>query len=184
MRINSVVNRPFLAVQGGDELSEARSSFQGLGRALASGNLSEGKEALTQLQKHAPAHAARGNDPISKKMDALTTAVDSGDLQSARDAYAEIKKTMSQRPPPGTDRAGGSSTPPPGGPPPGGANKPPSSTDSPNLNKVYDTKDANKDGTVSWQEDQDYHLIHPDKVNGASTTARIASDRGKLDAVA
>jgi hypothetical protein len=49
--------------------------------------------------------------------------------------------------------------------------------------------DANKDGTVSWKEEQDYYLKHPDEAKKASpaansATVKIDSDQGLIDATA
>jgi hypothetical protein len=44
--------------------------------------------------------------------------------------------------------------------------------------------DTNKDGTVSWKEEQDYYSKHPEKAGQSSKTLKIDSDRGVLDALA
>ena len=44
--------------------------------------------------------------------------------------------------------------------------------------------DANKDGTVSWKEEQDYLQKHPETADTDSTTSKIDSDRGLIDVVA
>ncbi len=158
---------------------------QDLGKALESGNLSDAKEALEQLQTNAPAQAKNNSNPMSAKMEALSKAVESGDLKAAQEAYADIKKTMSQRPSGGGGRAGGAGGPPPGGGvPPSGAGKSSDTSETSDSSKVYDPKDANKDGTVSWKEEQDYNLKHPEKADKTPTTLKMDSDRGVLDALA
>jgi hypothetical protein len=62
-------------------------------------------------------------------------------------------------------KMGGKGGKPPGGmPPSGGAPKAAApGTSSSNSNKIYDKKDTNKDGTVSFQEELDYDLKHPEE---------------------
>jgi hypothetical protein len=72
--------------------------FQNLGSALNSGNLSDAKTALSQLQQNAPPGAANSNNPMSQQIDSLTKAINSGDLKSAQSAYSNIQKAMSQGP--------------------------------------------------------------------------------------
>jgi len=178
MQISSVTSGASSALQGNDKFAKIKQSFNNLGSALESGNLSDAKAALEELQKNAPKQASDPSNPMSQKMDALSKAIDSGDLKAAQDAFADIKKTMSQRP------AGRPSGPPPGGAAPsGGARKTSGTQDSSSSNKVYDKMDANKDGTVSWKEKQDYAQQHPDWTK-AGSTAKIDSDRGVIDALA
>ncbi len=186
MQISSITSRTSPAVQESDGFAKVKQAFQDLGKALESGNLSDAKEALAQLQKSAPAQASKGDAPLNAKMEALSKAVGSGDLKAAQDAYTDIKKTVSERPAASGGSAGG---PPPGGAPPGGAGKSSSAGGSSSSNKVYDKMDANKDGTVSWQEEQDYYQKHPEAVKATSTTAnsttvKINSDKGLIDATA
>jgi hypothetical protein len=177
MQISSVTSGASSVLQGNDRFAKLKQSFNNLGSALESGNLSDAKAALEELQKNAPKQASNASSPMSQKMDALSKAIDSGDLKAAQDAFADIKTTMSQRPP------GHPSGPPPGGPPPGGAGKTSGTQDSSDSDKVYDKMDVNKDGTVSWKEKQDYVQQHPDSGNAGSTT-KIDSGRGALDALA
>ena len=185
MQINPITSSPFQAAQGSDRFAKMKQSFENLGSALDSGNLSDAKDALAQLEKNAPAQGGQKNNPLSAKIETLNKAVDSGDLKAAQDAYADIKKTMSQGPRGGGGRAGGASGPPPGGAhPSGGGDKASGTASSSDSNTVYDKKDANKDGTVSWKEEQDYDLKHPDEAKKAATTAKVDSDRGVIDALA
>jgi hypothetical protein len=173
MNISSVSSRPHAALQGSDGFAKAKQSFQALGNALDAGNLTDAKSALAQLQANAPAQARSDKNPMSAKMEALNKAVESGDLKAAQQAYAEIKTTMSQRPMGGGQRAGGAGGPPPGGAPPGGAGKTSAKSESSDSSKVYDPADADKDGTVSWKEKQDYKLKHPEQTDGTSTTSKL-----------
>jgi len=165
-------------MQGSDRFAKIKQSFNNLGSALESGNLSDAKTALTELQKNAPKQAADASNPMSQKMDTLSKAIDSGDVKAAQSAYADIKQTMSQRP------AGRASGPPAGGAPPsGGAGKTSGTGTSSSSNKTYDKMDADKDGTVSWKEEQDYAQKHPDYAK-TSSTSKIDSERGTIDALA
>ena len=185
MEISAISSRSYAAIQGNDGFAMAKQSFQNLGKALESGNLSDAKEALAQLQANAPAQAKNDKNPMSTKMEALKKAVESGDLKAAQEAYSDIKKTMSKRPSGGGGRPGGTGGPPPGGgAPPSGAGKSSDTSETSDSNKVYDPKDANKDGTVSWKEEQDYNLKHPEQSDRTSTTVKLDSDRGVLDALA
>ena len=177
MEISAISSRSYAAIQGNDGFAKAKQSFQNLGKALESGNLSDAKEALAQLQANAPAQAKNDKNPMSAKMEALSKAVESGDLKAAQEAYSDIKKTMSQRPSGGGGR-------PAGGAPPSGAGKSSDTSETSDSNKVYDPKDANKDGTVSWKEEQDYNLKHPEQSDRTSTTVKLDSDRGVLDELA
>jgi hypothetical protein len=183
MEISAISSRTNLAMQGSDGFAKAKQSFQNLGKALDSGNLSDAKEALAQLQANALAQAKNDKNPMSAKMDALNKAVESGDLEAAQKAYADIKETMSKRPTGGGGRAGGAGGPPPGGgAPPSGAGKSSETSESSDSSKIYDPEDTNNDGTVSWKEEQDYKLKHPEKADATSTTSNL--DRGVLDALA
>ena len=61
---------------------------------------------------------------------------------------------------------------PSGGMPPGGSSK--SASGSQSSSKVYDVRDTNKDGTVSYQEQLDYDLKHPQEAD-SSTDAQQSS---------
>ncbi len=178
MQINPATSGALSALQGNNRFAKIKQSFDNLGRALESGNLSDAKKALTELQKNAPKQASNASNPVSQKMEALNKAIDSGDVKAAQDAYAGIKQTMSQRP------AGRPSGPPPGGMPPSdGSGKISSTEDGSSSNKVYDAKDANKDGKVSAQEEQAYFQKRLESAN-TSSIAKIDSDRGLIDALA
>jgi len=187
MQISSVTGGALSALQGNDKFAKVKQSFNDLGSALESGNLSDAKTALEELQKNAPKQASNSSNPMSQKMETLSKAIDSGDVKAAKEAYADIKQTMSQRP------SGRPSGPPPGGAPPsGGAGKTSSTEGSSSSNKTYDKMDANKDGKVSAQEELDYLQKQAKtgmanstaKTETADSTAKIDSDRGLIDALA
>jgi hypothetical protein len=83
---------------------------------------------------------------------------------------------------------GGKGGPPPAGgmPPSGGAPKSvtASGSSSSSSGKVYDKRDANKDGTVSYQEQFDYDLKHPEeakKSSAAGGSSATSSAQGSFD---
>jgi soluble cytochrome b562 len=176
MTINPVTSSAAQAVLGNDPFTKAKQTFDELGSALKAGKLVDAKKALDQLKQNAPAQAANGNNPISEKMDALSKAVDSGDLKAAQNAYADIKKAMPQRPGASTGGAGGSSGPPPGGAPGGGASKSSGTSGSTSSSKVYDKKDTNEDGTVSLQEELAYSVKHRDDGKQSAAIVKDSED--------
>ena len=84
--------------------------FQNLGTALNSGNLSDAKAALSQLQQNAPKGAVNSNNPMSQQIDSLSKAINSGDLKSAQSAYSNIQNAMSQGPTGGASGSGSASS--------------------------------------------------------------------------
>jgi hypothetical protein len=72
--------------------------------------------------------------------------------------------------------------PPAGGPPPGGGAKGAgASGGSASSNKVYDSRDTNKDGTVSYQEQVEWDQKHPEeaeKSNGIQQGSSGYNDNG------
>ena len=83
MQISSVTSGASSALQGNDRLAKIKHSFDNLGSALESGHLSDAKAALEELQKNVPKQASNASNPMSQKMDALSKAIDSGDLKSS-----------------------------------------------------------------------------------------------------
>ena len=94
--------------------------------------------------------------------------------------HLNIKTTISERPAVGSGRAGGRGGLPPGGAAPGGGGKSARAADSASSIRVCDKKDTNKDGTVSWQEEQDYNRTHPDEARKAATTSEIDDLQAQL----
>ena len=180
MQVNSLGRASFRPAGGVKPFAKLKQSFEKIGSALDSGNLTDAKQALTQLQKDVPPQAGNGDNPLSAKMQTLSKAVDAGDLKAAQAAYADIKKTISQGPPAGM-RGGG---PPSGGAPAGGAGKSSGAGSSSSSNKTYDKKDTNKDGTVSAMEELAYDLKHPGDAANTSTTATTNSNGGSIDTTA
>jgi hypothetical protein len=180
MQVNSIGTASFRPAGGVSPFAKLKQSFEKVGSALDSGNLTDAKQALTQLQKDAPPQAGKGDNPLSAKMETLSKALDAGDLKAAQAAYADIKKTISQGPPAGGRPAGM----PGGGPPAGGAGKTSGAGSSSSSNKTYDKKDTNKDGTVSTMEEIAYDLKNPGDVAKTSTTAKININGGSIDTIA
>jgi hypothetical protein len=148
-----------------DQMAKVKQDIQNLGDALQSGDLSSAKEAYAQLQKDAPAKDSQKDNPIAAQVEAIGKALDSGDIKSAQDAFNKTTEMISQRPPMGKN--GGK----PSGMPSGGAPKSSGSDSSSSSNKVYDKKDTNKDGTVSYQESILYDLKHPQESNQENNDA-------------
>jgi hypothetical protein len=155
MQINSVTSGGIQSLPRHGQFEKVNQSFVKLGSALETGNLDDARTALAELQKNAPPKQSSRTDPISEKLEAVSQAVESGDLDAAKTAYADVKQALVQRPVSRGGRAGG-------GAPPGGGGKAAGASGSGNSTKTYDKRDANKDGTVSWKEKQDYEFSHPD----------------------
>ena len=182
MQITSISNASFQPAGGTQAISKMKQSFEELGSALESGDLSSAKDLLAQLNKNAPAGGS-GDNPMSQKMDALSKAVESGDVKAAQQAYADIKKTMAQGPggggaPGGSQgaarggqRPGG--TPPAGGQKPSGASGSSASSSTASSSKTYEAADTNKDGKVSAMEEIAYSLKNPEKSQESSTSSSI-----------
>lgn len=108
MQISSANSQSFDPTQASASIRNTKKLFQNLGNALNSGNLSDAKAALSQIQQNAPAGASNSNNPMSQQIESLSKAIDSGDLKSAQSAYSSIQKTMAQGPkggPPGSGSA-------------------------------------------------------------------------------
>jgi hypothetical protein len=175
MEVSSVnSSNQFHAIQN-SKFAKVKQAFEDLGGALDSGDLSAAKEALSTLQENAPAKAKNDkNNPMAAKMETLSKAIESGDLDAAKEAYADIKTTMAQGP------QGGRPAGPPPGPPPSSSGKTSGASCSSSSNKVYDPMDADKNGEVSWEEEQAYLIKHPE----AEETSNVDSSRGTIDTFA
>ena len=170
MQINSVNNSSVPSFAGGDPFAKLKQSFEDIGTALDAGNISDAKDAFSKLQGSLPAQARNEKNPLSGKIEALSQALDSGDVKAAKDAFADIKSTAAKGPAGGAGRPQG---PPPGGAPPGGGTPAAAGVGS-SSNKIYDKEDVNKDGKVSFQEDQAYKLKHPESVTTTASTTTTA----------
>lgn len=173
MQVNAIHSASYQSVGNTEPLNKVKQLFLQLGSALASGDVSAAKQAFTELQKYAPSPTEIHNNPIGEKLATVGKALDSGDLKAAQSALSAIK-TMAAHATTGGGKARGAGGPPPGGGSGKAANVSSSSSSS---SKVYDPKDANKDGTVSWKEAQDYELKHPE-------AAALEKDVSLLDALA
>ena len=121
------------------------------------------QDELAGALKNAPKPPGGGKAPdaadIFKKMDG------NGDGKITKDELTSaLKQGMAKQP------AGG--PPPGGGRPPGGAsaNSASATTDSA---KVYDKKDANKDGKVTQKEKDDYASKHPDEAENTAMQDKL-----------
>jgi hypothetical protein len=98
MQINSVNSQSFHPQEMSDSFNKVKKSFDDIGSALSSGNLSDAKTALSDLQKFAPKNSNDTKSPMNKEMNELSSAIESGDLAKAQSAYSDIKEHMSNRP--------------------------------------------------------------------------------------
>lgn len=162
MQISSVSCNTCSNVRGNDPSSKARQAFSSLEAALNSGDLTAAANALTQLEKNAPTQAA--NSPLSDNAEALGKAIEAGELSSAKDAFAEIKKAIASFP---------------GGGRPGAV--PSKAADA---SKAYDPKDTDKNGQVSMQEELAYSIKNPDFLSGGSAGFQQAdAGQNQLDSL-
>jgi hypothetical protein len=152
-------------------MAQFKKSFDAIGSALDSGDLSAAKKAFEQLQSNAPSNSD-GNDPMGKMMKALGEAIDSGDLDAAKEQYAKIKEEMAKNPPPGGKGGprGGK-----GGAAPAGGS---SSKDS------YDVRDTNKDGKVTMAEQLAYDLKQQEaKANDEAQSTAAETDAAAQESI-
>lgn len=184
MQISSLSSAMYQPAGDTESLTKMKQLFQNLGTAVNSGNLTDAKAILDQLQAAAPTQGGTENNPVSASIEALSSAVESGDVKAAQDAYADVKKTMSQRPAASAQRSGGARGAPAGESASGGAGKSGSASGSSSSSQVYDEKDTNKDGEVSWQEELAYSLKHPAETEEDSGTAKTDSNTGQIDTTA
>ncbi len=154
---------------GSEPPGKIKQLIQRLGSALESGNLSDAKKALSQLRANAPSSANNDGNPIAQKIVALGRALDSGDIEAAQAVYNSVPQMMAQ--PSGRMALARSG----GGPPAEGVNKSMSGeSTSSDTSRVYDPKESNKDGTLSWNEEQSYNMKHPEA--GAKDSLSVTFD--------
>ena len=177
MQVGSISNVSFRPAVSADSVDRVKQSFQKLGDALASGNLSDAKKALTELQSNGPPRTGSASDPLAT----VSKALDSGDLKAAQAAYKDIQQSISQHASAAGDQARRSSGPSPGGAHAGGAKGSSNAGSSSNSNKVYDKKDTNKDGNVSMQEETAYDLKFPSETKTTSGAANDSVSAGSID---
>jgi hypothetical protein len=111
-----------------------------------------------------------------------STAFDSTSMAQAAQKNQETSSTESSAKPAGGARgkppAGGG-----GAAPAGGAAQSTSSSESTSSsNKIYDKKDTNKDGTVSYSEELQYALKYPEETEDKDTEASQSTydQQGKM----
>ena len=75
-----------------------KQSFDALGSAIQSGDLSSAQDALTSLQQSQPANASNkaniSNGPLSKDWAALQQALQSNDPNAAKQAFTQLQTDM------------------------------------------------------------------------------------------
>jgi hypothetical protein len=138
-----------------NSLTRIRNDFDRLGSALQSGDLSDAKQALAQLQQDISCQGVAGSNPLSSDLESLGTALDSGDIEAAQKTYESIKAKLTQGPE--EQAAGGTSA-------SGREDTVTLSGDaatSQSGSTVFDARDTNQDGFVSFQEEIEYSLKHP-----------------------
>ena len=122
---------------------------------------------LEKALKDAPANA-NGKKPDAAALFAASDVNKNGSI-SQSDLQQGLKKIMAQNAK-NAPAAGGKG--PKGPPPSGGAGKSGGSGSS--SNKVYDKKDTNKDGTVTYDEEQAYMLKHPEEAKQKQILAKTS----------
>jgi len=148
-------------VRSNDPLSKAKQAFSSLEAALNSGDLPAAANALTQLEKNAPPQAAQ--NPLGDKVEVLSQAIDSGNLSTAKDAFAEFKKEIASFS---------------GGGRPGGVSSSPA-----DATKNFDPKDTDKNGQFSRQEELAYSIKNPDFLSGGAGFQQAGVGQNQLDSL-
>jgi len=138
-------------------------------KADANGDGGIDKSELKTMLSNGPG-GSKGAQDIDKIFAEVDTNND-GKIDETENAN-QMKKIASQGGPP----TGGAQGAPPAG---GGASKAGASSgaSSSSSAKVYDAKDANKDGTVSFQEEIEYDLKHPEEANNNSSAKATANQQ-------
>lgn len=149
---------------GTNSMDSMKKNFDSLGSALSSGNLDDAKKAFAEIQKNAPKD---GKTP--SEITDLQKALDSGDVKAAQEAYAKVQQKMSQGRPQGAPPQG--EQPPQGGQGDTVTLSSKSQSASSSSNQTYDKKDANKDGTVSAQEELAYDIAHATSESSETDTS-------------
>ena len=152
------------------QMTQMKSLFDQLGKALDSGDLTAAKKAFSAIQQNAPQGAPQGDQgPIAQmksKFDQLGQALDSGDLTAAKKAYSAIQQSAPQGMPKGAPPMGG------GAPPSAGGTKSASGSKSSSSSTSTDPRDLNGDGVVSAVESLIYSIRHPDLTKKDSDGAK------------
>jgi hypothetical protein len=159
-------------------MAKMKQSFDSLGNALNSGNIDDAKKAFAQLEKNAPDNGKAGGS----EFDDLKKSLETGDLKGAQEAYSKIQEKMAQGPPAGAPSGGASKGAAQDTVQLSSAAKGDSKTTS-SENKSYDKMDANKDGSVTAQEELIYKLTHPSDTNSISiVTTDTTKQKSEVDA--
>jgi soluble cytochrome b562 len=81
-------------------LAKLKEEFDKIGKALKSGNVTDAKDALTQIQKGLSAKTGSGINPVSSDIASLGKTLDSGDIKAAQQAFSRIQEKLFQGRPP------------------------------------------------------------------------------------
>jgi hypothetical protein len=81
-------------------LARLKEEFDKIGKALKSGNVSDAKDVLTQIQKGLSAKTGSGINPVSSDITSLGKTLDSGDIKAAQQTFSKIQEKLSQGRPP------------------------------------------------------------------------------------
>jgi len=82
------------------QFKKTRKDFQGLGEALASGDVSSAQSALAVFLKDVQSSSSSSNGPFaansqaSKDYQTLQSAIQSGDMQGAQSAYSSLMQDL------------------------------------------------------------------------------------------
>lgn len=93
------------------EMKQRRDTFSALEKAISSGDLDSAKTAFATMKSDmekmqairqqitgntnsSNSSSSSSDDPMSKAMEALSTALESGDTSSVQDAFSSLKETM------------------------------------------------------------------------------------------
>lgn len=95
------------------EMKQRRDTFSALEKAISSGDLDSAKTAFATMKSdmekmqairqqitgntsssNSSSSSSSSDDPMSKAMEALSTALESGDTSSVQDAFSSLKETM------------------------------------------------------------------------------------------
>lgn len=160
-----------------NSLTQIRKDFESLGGALQSGDLSDAKQALAQLQQDISYQGGSGSNPMSSDLETLDTALDSGDIEAAQKAYDSIMAKLSQGSQ-GQAAGGAEAKSAAGNEDTVTLSGDASTSQSQSGSTVFDARDTNQDGFVSFQEEIEYELKHPGDTDVTQQTTESSGSGG------
>lgn len=152
-------------------LAQIRKDFESLGSALQSGDLSDAKKAFARLQQGIASQGGNSGNPMSSDLETLGTALDSGDIEAAQEAYNSILAKLSQGP---QGSAEGKRAAAPGD----AVTLSGDNAAAKSSSTVYDVRDSNQDGFVSFQEEVEYAFKHPGETVNSRQTSKASDNSG------